>query len=102
VSDWFKVSVILTVKFAVPAVVGVPEMTPAGLKESIAGSNPPERVQVSRINALSRCMAAYQNGLLTLRKLRQNGNQRITVQYVNLDNGSEAVIGNVEMGDSRS
>ena len=57
---------------------------------------------VKRLNAVSRCMAAYQNGLLTLRKLRQSGNQRITVQYVNVDNGSQAVIGDVEMGESRS
>ena len=41
-------------------------------------------------------MAAYQNGLLVLQKIRQNGQQRITVQYVNVSYGSEAVIGNVE------
>jgi hypothetical protein len=58
--------------------------------------------EAKRLNAVSRCMTTYQNGLLTLRKLRQSGNQRITVQYVNVDSGSQAVIGNVEMGDSRS
>ena len=51
--------------------------------------------EAKRLNAVSRCMAAYQNGLLTLRKLRQSGNQRITVQYVNVSNGSQAVIGDV-------
>lgn len=49
-----------------------------------------------RLNAATRCMKAYQQGLLTFQKLRQNGNQRITVQYVNVTNGSQAVIGNVE------
>ena len=58
--------------------------------------------EAKRLNAVSRCMTAYQNGLLTLRKLRQSGNQRITVQYVNVDNGSQAVIGDVEGSDSRS
>lgn len=49
-----------------------------------------------RLNAAARCMTAYQQGLLTLHKMRQNGNQRITVQYVNVSDGSQAVIGNVE------
>jgi hypothetical protein len=39
-------------------------------------------------------MAVHQQGLLTLHKMRQNG-QRITVQYVNVSNGSQAVIANV-------
>jgi hypothetical protein len=43
-------------------------------------------------------MTAYQHGLLTLAKLRQNGNQRITVQYVNVSNGSQAVLGDVVKG----
>jgi hypothetical protein len=45
-----------------------------------------------RLNAAARCMHAYQHGLMTLQKLRQNGNQRITVQYVNVSNGSQAVM----------
>ena len=52
-------------------------------------------IQNRRLNAAVRCMTAYQQGLLTLRKLRQNGNQRITVQYVSLNNGSQAALGNV-------
>lgn len=45
--------------------------------------------------AAARCMTAFQNGLLTLRKLRQGAHQRITVQYVNVSNGSQAVLGDV-------
>ena len=41
-------------------------------------------------------MAIYQQGLLALHKMRQNGQQRITVQYVNVSNGSQAVIGKIE------
>jgi hypothetical protein len=51
-----------------------------------------------RLTAIARCLEAYQHGLLTLKKLRQNGNQRITVQYMNVSEGGQAVIGNVEQG----
>jgi hypothetical protein len=54
--------------------------------------------QAKRLNAAARCMTVYQQGLLTLRKLRQDGHQRISVQYVNVSEGSQAVIGNVERG----
>jgi hypothetical protein len=52
--------------------------------------------QAKRLNAAARCMAVYQRGLLALHKVRQNGQQRITVQYVNVSNGGQAVIGNSE------
>ena len=52
--------------------------------------------QARRVTAATRCMTVYQQGLLTLHKLRQGGHQRISVQYVNLSEGSQAVIGNVE------
>jgi hypothetical protein len=58
--------------------------------------------QTKRLNSAAKCMAAYQNGLLTLRKLRQTGNQRITVQYVNVDNGSQAMIGDVVTSETRA
>ena len=50
---------------------------------------------IKRIHAATRCMTAFQQGLLTLKKLRQGGQQKITVQYVNVSHGSQAVIGNV-------
>ena len=49
-----------------------------------------------RLTAIARCLGAYQHGLLTLKKIRQSGGQRITVQYVNVSEGGQAVIGNVE------
>ena len=52
--------------------------------------------QAKRLNVAARCMTVYQQGLLALHKVRQNGQQRITVQYVNVSNGSQAVIGNIE------
>ena len=51
--------------------------------------------EAKRVNAVARCIAVYQQGLLALHKIRQNG-QRITVQYVNVSNGSQAVIANVQ------
>lgn len=54
------------------------------------------RDQTKRLHAAARCMAVYQQGLLALHKVRQNGQQRITVQYVNVSHGSQAVIGNIE------
>ena len=60
------------------------------------------RDQTKRLNAAARCMAVYQQGLLALHKVRQNGQQRITVQYVNVSNGSQAVIGNVERAGRKS
>ena len=33
--------------------------------------------------------SVYQQGLLALHKVRQNGQQRITVQYVNVSHGSQ-------------
>ena len=52
--------------------------------------------QAKRLNAAARCMAVYQQGLLTLQKVRRNGPQRIMVQYVNVSNGGQAVVGNIE------
>lgn len=52
-------------------------------------------INAKRLTAIARCLKAYQHGLLTLKKLRQSGNQRITVQYVNVSHGSQAVLGDV-------
>lgn len=61
--------------------------------------------QAKRLNAAARCMSVYQQGLLALHKMRQNGQQRIMVQYVNVSQGSQAVIENIERdsgGDGES
>jgi hypothetical protein len=52
--------------------------------------------QAKRLNSAAKCMSVYQQGLQTLRKLRQGGQQRITVQYVKVTEGSQAVISNVQ------
>lgn len=57
--------------------------------------------QVKRSRAAARCMEVFQEGLLALQKLRHGGQQRITVQYVNVSQGGQAVIGNVEKSGGR-
>ncbi len=60
---------------------------------------PPADV-VRYVNAAARLMDVYQTGLLTLLKLKTNGQQRVVVQYVNVQEGGKAVVaGNV--GGSR-
>jgi hypothetical protein len=54
------------------------------------------RNQTKRLNAAARCMAVYQQGLLALHKMWQNGQQCIMVQYVNVSNGGHTVIANVQ------
>jgi hypothetical protein len=51
--------------------------------------------QAKRLNAVARCMSVYQQGLLTLRKLRQGGHQRISVHHVHVSDGGQAIVGDV-------
>jgi len=50
------------------------------------------------LTAIARCLQAYQQGLITPKKLRQTGNQRILVQHVNVREGGQALIGTIERG----
>ena len=49
-------------------------------------------------NSMARLMGVYQQGLLTMQRLRTGGNQTVTVQHVNVQSGGQAVIGNVQAG----
>ena len=51
--------------------------------------------QAKRLDAVARCLSAYQQGLLTLRKLRQGGHQRISVQHIQVSDGGQAIVGDV-------
>lgn len=46
-----------------------------------------------RLNAAVRCIRTYQQGLLTLRKLRVGAHQRISVQHVHVSDGWQAIVG---------
>jgi hypothetical protein len=52
-------------------------------------------IQNRRLNAAVRCMTAYQQGLLTLGKLRMGGHQRISVQHIQVSDGGQAIVGDV-------
>jgi hypothetical protein len=59
----------------------------------------PDQVQSIRMMNLSiRTMETYQKGLLTLKRLRSSGEQRITIQHVSVTDGGQAVIGQVQSG----
>jgi hypothetical protein len=61
--------------------------------------NRPDSVELTRLtNAAARLMSVYQDGLLTLQRLRSGGNQTVTVQHVHVNEGGQAVIGNVAPG----
>ena len=52
--------------------------------------------EMKRYALATRFMTIFQQGMLTLKKIRQGGQQKITVQYVNVSDGGQAVIGDVE------
>ncbi len=47
-------------------------------------------------------MALYTQQLATLNKHRGKGQQKVTVEYVNVEPGGQAIVGNVETGKSTS
>lgn len=57
--------------------------------------------RIGLLNATSRMMDVFQNGLLTIQKLRSKGAQKITVRHVTVQPGGQAVIGDVKSGGPR-
>jgi hypothetical protein len=50
-------------------------------------------IQATRLaGATARMMATFQQGLLTLQRLRTGGTQRVIVQHVNVNQGGQAVV----------
>jgi len=61
------------------------------LGQSVRVSNYP--VEVARLsNAAARMMQVFQEGLLTMQKLRSGGKQTVVVQHVQVSEGGQAVI----------
>jgi hypothetical protein len=66
------------------------------------GLKPGAATELQRLtNSMSRLMATYQQGMMTLQRLKTGGNQVVTVQHVNVEPGGQAVIGNVQTGGGR-
>lgn len=57
--------------------------------------------QVRLMNAAVRAMEVFQRGLLTLQRLRTGGQQTVIVQHVQVADGGQAVIGQVQTGGSK-
>jgi hypothetical protein len=53
---------------------------------------------VRMMNLSIRSMETFQKGLLTIKRLRGTGEQRITIQHVNVTQGGQAVIGQLSPG----
>jgi len=52
-----------------------------------------EPIEMARLsNAAARAMQVYQEGILTLQKLRTGGKQTVVVQHVQVSEGGQAVI----------
>ena len=64
-----------------------------------SGLRPGAATELQRLtNSVARLMSAYQQGMLTMQRLRTGGTQTVTVQHVNVGSGGQAVIGNVQTG----
>ena len=50
------------------------------------------------MNASAKLMQSFQQGLMTMQKLRTGGQQTVTVQHVHVADGGQALIGNVQTG----
>jgi hypothetical protein len=57
---------------------------------------------VRMMNLGVRLMETFQKSLLTLKRLRGTGEQRITIQHVNVTGGGQAVIGQVKTGGNQN
>jgi hypothetical protein len=51
-----------------------------------------------KVNSIAKLMSVFQQGMLTLQKLRTGGNQTMTVQHVHVESGGQALIGTVQGG----
>ena len=57
-------------------------------------------VEVARLsNATARMMQVYQEGLLTLHRIRTGGRQTVVVQHVQVSDGGQAVVAGNVIGD---
>ena len=58
-----------------------------------------DSVELGRLtNALGRLTSTFQEGLLTLQRLKTGASQTVTVRHVTVEAGGQAVIGNVKTG----
>jgi len=62
---------------------------------TIAGASGPDRNLAMKAGAASRLLRAYATQVETLRRLRNGGSQVVRVEHVHVNEGGQALIGNV-------
>jgi len=71
----------------------------AYLERAQPGRNDQQAVEAARLaNAAVRLMTTYQQGMLTLQRLRTGGTQVVQVQHLTVAEGAQAIVGNVAGG----
>jgi len=56
---------------------------------------------VKLVNASARLMDTFQRGLATLTKIRTGGQQKMIVEHIHINEGGQAIVGNVNPGGGR-
>ena len=75
------------------------ETTMRLMAQALSFESQQESLKACRLaNTAARLMGVYQDGLLTLQRLRTGGSQTVTVQHINVQSGGQAVIGDVSTG----
>lgn len=67
-------------------------------KKANLNEQTPEGVD-SNVNRMAKLMRTFNHQIETLKKLRTGGKQTIQVQHVNVNEGGQAVVGNVSKGE---
>jgi hypothetical protein len=62
---------------------------------TFAGAHGPDRNTATRVSAAARLLRAYATQVETLRRLRNGGSQVVRVEHVHVNEGGQALIGNV-------
>jgi hypothetical protein len=79
------------------------ETTMRLMAQALSFESQQESLEACRLaNTAARLMGVYQDGLLTLQRLRTGGSQTVTVQHVNVQSGGQAVIGDVSTGGAQA
>ena len=78
------------------------QMAMSFANRALSHQQPRDQIEACRCaNTAARLMSVFQDGLLTLQRIRSGGNQTVTVQHVTVAQGGQAVIGNVGTGGSK-
>jgi hypothetical protein len=73
------------------------------LETSSGGGKQADTVEFSRlVQAASRASSAFQDGLITMQRLRNGNSQTMTIRHISIEAGAQAIIGDVKPGGRRA